>query len=178
MIRKGVRRLPIFRYLLGELVYGDGLDISAYLALWELWDWIKRKDDPKFLQAHESKLGQTQKLLRAIGKKGYLFPVRLKLPEDFEKAKSLVPTPETYFGLKGQKEIRQSFRLLLHDERPPQHLPPKRFIGRGYDDEGTYRDLSKDGSPHWSELTCDWKNQGLFPEDECTGGDYLLLREG
>jgi len=174
-IRRGVRRLPVFKYLLGELLYGDGLDVSAYLTLWHLWEWISRKNDPIFKQTYQNQMSLTQEIMKEAGRRSNVFPVQIRVSSDVDLAKSLCPTPQAYYGLKGQREIRQSFKLLLNSLLPSQHLPPKRFIGRGYDDEGTYRNTATNGTPHWTEVAVDWKNRGLFPEDPDPVGNFVPI---
>lgn len=63
---------------------------------------------------------------------------------------SFLPSPRAYFG---RKDTVLSVRLIRkiwrkHKERKR----PKKFVGVGYRDQGTCRNLAKDGSPSWQEV--------------------------
>jgi hypothetical protein len=83
-----------------------------------------------------------------------IFPIHLSergkenLDEHFN---DIIPTSREYFGLAGQRDLRNSFRLVLNDTLIPRAVPPKRFIGVGYKDKGSRRDPAFDGTPSWQE---------------------------
>lgn len=163
--KRGVRRMTILKFLLGRLVHGGGLDVASYLALYDLWDWAVTRKDENFYKVYKEKLSKTKFIINKIGSQPTEFPFNLKIKEE-EIEGTLVPTPSAYFGQEKQRYLSRSFKLILFSDLNPQRLKPKRYVGCGYTDEGTLRNFAQDGSPHWKEVSVDWKNRGLFPESE------------
>jgi hypothetical protein len=58
--------------------------------------------------------------------------------------------PHTFFGWQGFGLVE----MFIRKKVPPrtQRLPPKRFIGVGYRDTGTCRNVAEDGTPRWQEV--------------------------
>jgi len=97
-----------------------------------------------------------------------IFPVIFRAPT-VEKVRAsfqdIIPSPREYYGLSGQRDLRQSFRLVLNDTLVPKRCPPVRFIGVGYKDKGTRRDTAVDGSPGWKEIGTFFSNQEREAEE-------------
>lgn len=66
---------------------------------------------------------------------------------DFYRGKTF--SRRYYYSVKGQ--IQKIYDLRVKT-RFPQRFPPKKFVGKGYGDHGTARDLAKDGSLSWQEI--------------------------
>jgi hypothetical protein len=151
-VRRGTNRVVIFKFLLAKLIYAkEGLFIDEYLLLYHLFYELLDNVDPLFVQKHSILLKRVQVIMVKLGG-CKTFPVHLKDESKYEIKryldKNLISSRE-YFGLAGQRDIRDSFRLILNDTIVPQAPPPKRFIGVGYKDKGTCRDPAFDGSPGW-----------------------------
>jgi len=157
LFKKGTKQMTLLRFLLAKLVYGvDGLSLEEYLCLYHLfYDLTEEKSkDLFFLSKYAAWLERVELLMRKMaGNK--IFPV---IPQDETKKiierllVEYLPSPRAYFGLSGQRELRQSFRLVLNDTLMPRKALPQRFIGVGYKDKGTCRDLAFDGNPSWQTV--------------------------
>lgn len=159
-IKKGTKRTTLFRFLLAKLVYDpeEGLHLDEFLVLWNLGqeleeislrdDLFKSKWDDFLLKAHL--------ILAEVDSRE--FPIRLQFSEN-QRAELIeflgehFPRPEAYFGLKGNRELRSSYSILFGSQVKPQYLRQKRFVGVGYKDHGMHRDLARDGSPTWKEVS-------------------------
>jgi len=151
-VKKGTNRVVIFKFLLAKLLYAqEGLFIDEYLLLYHLFYELLDNTDPNFVNKNGELLKKVQPVLVKLGR-CKCFPVHLKDESKFEITRYLdvylMPKRE-YFGLAGQRNIRDCFRLVLNDTIVPQAPPPKRFIGVGYKDKGTCRDPAYDGTPGW-----------------------------
>jgi hypothetical protein len=63
----------------------------------------------------------------------------------------ILPKPEAFFGLMGNRDMRSSFRVQFKSS----WIPPKkveRYIGVGYKDKGSRRFPELDGSPTWQRV--------------------------
>lgn len=157
IFKKGTKQMTLLRFLLAKVVYGlDGLSLEEYLGLYHLfYDLTESKSkDLFFLSKYQPWLERVEVVLRKMaGTK--IFPV---IPQDETKKiiekllEEHLPTPRAFYGLSGQRELRQSFRLVLNDTLMPRKVLPQRFIGVGYKDKGTRRDLALDGNPSWQTV--------------------------
>lgn len=152
-VRKGVRKISVLRFLLGKLRWEGTLSMEDYLVLFELYYLVREERDPHFLAKYEKSLSDLTELLGEMVD-FRTFPVRVRWnEEDLEvNPLQLIPTASSYFGMRGQRVIRESYCIQLNRRLLPQRLPPKRFIGVGYRDKGTLKNLAYDGSPHWKEV--------------------------
>jgi hypothetical protein len=151
-VKKGTNRTVLFRFLLAKLVHSnEGLFIDEYLLLYHLFYELLDMTDPLFVKKYLLKLEKVKIIMIKLGK-CRSFPLHLKDESKREICRYLddfLLSPREYYGLAGQRSIRDSFRLILNDTIVPQAPPPKRFIGVGYKDKGTCRDSAYDGSPGW-----------------------------
>jgi hypothetical protein len=53
-----------------------------------------------------------------------------------------------------ERHLKGHFHVLSYKESgiPTKEIPPKPYIGVGYNDKGHYTDKAVDGSPHWTEV--------------------------
>jgi hypothetical protein len=89
--------------------------------------------------------------------------------------KELLPSPHAYFGMKGNRDLRTSYTLLFNDAILPKKAKSKRYIGVGYKDKGSCRDVAFDSSPHWKEVATFFSNQEREAEESIQ--DPFLLAE-
>jgi len=177
-IKKGTNRITLFRFLMGKLIYSlEGLSLEEYILFYHLYfdllDLIDR--DPNFRLKYEVDFVKLRHLINPLSRVK-VFPVQLK-----EKSKevvkkmfsSLVPSSRAYFGLTGQRDLRQSFRLVLNDTIVPKRIPPKRFIGVGYKDKGSRRDPAYDGTPSWQEVASYFANLERESEELDSSSSYF-----
>lgn len=156
-IKKGTRKIVLFQFLLSKFVYDfDGLHLDEYILLYELFLLLCDEKDPKFQEKYGQSLTFVKFLISKISG-AENFPLRMKnSEEDRQKIASLCGTvclsKHAYYGMRGNRNISDSYRISINFFRAPQRLPAKRFIGVGYKDKGSRREPSFDGSPRWQEI--------------------------
>jgi hypothetical protein len=112
--------------------------------------------DPSFERKYGNNLKRLQTFFSELGR-AQSFPLKL-IYTSYEleylqgELPQILPTQSSYFGLKGNRNIRQSFRIDFNDTMSPKPVKQKRFIGVGYRDKGTRRNIAHDGSPSWQEV--------------------------
>jgi len=151
-IKKGTNRIVLLKFLLGKLSFSvEGLNIEEYLLLFHLFFELTEIQDPLFQNKYKDDLFKINLLLQEMGKiKEFpIHPSDRSVREIGRLLEGFLPTAREYFGLAGQRDIRTCFRLILNDTVVPRRPPAKRFIGVGYKDKGTCRDLAYDGTPGW-----------------------------
>lgn len=156
-MRKGIKRITVFRFLTAKLLYEEeGLHLDEYIVLFELYYSLYTSEDPGFVRKYRKWFERTQPFFDDLTK-AKSFPVRLEKSSHTEQAyqeflSPVIPTKRSYFGLRGQKNLRQSYSLKLNSALPVQKIPPKSYIGVGYRDKGSRKDVARDGSPAWQEV--------------------------
>lgn len=156
-IKKGTKKVTLFKFLLSKLIWdeADGLHLDEYLVLNHLWFDLSEIEDPSFVRKYgDWILTSFQLFTQLTGASD--FP--LKLSNDRKDREYLAEwlgplalTPQSFFGMKGNRNIRDSFVISFRDSRLPIRIPPKRFVGVGYRDKGTRQKTSEDGTLHWTE---------------------------
>lgn len=154
-IKPGTKRFTLFRFLLAKLVYDDyGLSIEEYLAMYTLYYDFQDLKDPSFILKYGDWFERTTPFFIDLAQV-IQFPVRLSIESSEQILPFLlpvIPSKRVYFGLKGQRDLRTSFCVQLVSALPPQRIKSKRYVGVGYRDKGTRRDLAKNGNPSWQEV--------------------------
>lgn len=159
-VKKGTNRIVLMKFLIGKIRHSvEGLSIDEYLLLYHLYYDLTESKDPKLWDKYTNLFEKTYKLLTLMSRI-QVFPVRLNEGgrKTFDNIFDNLLTSREYFGLAGQRDIRQSFKLILSDTLVPKPIPPKRFIGVGYKDKGTRRDPAWDGTPRWQETATYFAN--------------------
>jgi len=156
-IKKGLKHKTLFRFLLAKLMYEEnGLHLDEYVVLFSLYSDLAGLEDKGFRAKYDDWFNRHFKFFSELSL-ATSFPVRLNrenVDEHLLKQMSpLLPSKQAYFGLKGQRNIRSGFEIQLNRHLPPVRVRPKAYIGVGYRDKGTRRDLAKDGSPSWQEVS-------------------------
>jgi hypothetical protein len=157
--RKNVKKLKVFKFLLSKLVYDekDGLHLDEYLVLMELWFEFLEKSDPSFLEKYGASLQRSLNFYSQVAAVKE-FPMKLATMEPNELLDihygfgDLLLSRHGYFGMKGNRDIRDSFRISFEDQFAPLRLPPQRYIGVGYRDKGNAKKSSEDGNQRWQEI--------------------------
>jgi len=173
-LKAGTKKVPLLRFLLAKMVYGrehEGLSVDEYLVFMELlFDLLDSKDPNIEKKWGKSLVGLTL-LLPAMSELKE-FPVVL----DERSRKHLIgmfredpilPNPEAFFGLLGNRDMRNSFRVQFNSS----WIPPKRierYIGVGYKDKGSRRFPEFDGSPSWQRVATVFANQEREQEEALT----------
>lgn len=176
-IRKGTTKKNLFRFLLAKLIYEkeEGLHLDEFLVLWELYlDLLDLTEkDEGFQEKYGFLLEENSKFFEKLSTSSE-FPIRIEgEPEGIETVQKcffpLLPTKSAYFGLKGQKGIRSGFLIQFTSELPIKKIPEGRRVGVGYRDKGSRRDLSKDGSPDWREVSRNSQEEIIRSVEVLTG---------
>lgn len=157
-MRKNVKKVTVFRYLLSKLIIDkyDGLHLDEYIVLNHLWLDFLEEVDPTFVAKYGLHLQQSLQLYTQVTQ-ARNFPLRTDNTDEERKQiltwlGPLAMSPESYFGMKGNRNIRDSFIISFADSKLPLRIPPARYIGVGYKDKGTRQKTEIDGSPSWKEV--------------------------
>lgn len=157
-IRKRTKRISLQRFLVTKLVQEMG-KVTNYdiLALYENQLWLERKclTDFDFSRKFSKALGGLSKIMKEVNlskdfSRQSLRLMRAKIQENLEGF--LVP-PRNFASFKERFANSFEVRPAFQPGRPKSSFPPKRFIGKGYGDKGSLRNLALDGSPAWQELS-------------------------
>lgn len=154
-IKKGVKRFTVFRFLLAKMLYDEGgIHLDEYIVLFELYYDFLFETDPSFQAKYGKWFKETELFFHYIARLA-VFPY--KIPEAAREKickhlGSVLPTPSAYFGLRGNRNIRNSFILILNSPLNLRQNHTERYIGVGYKDKGNCRDVAIDASPSWKEV--------------------------
>jgi hypothetical protein len=155
VIGKKARRVTILRYTLSKIVYKEKIAVRDILAIFQcIIDCQELADrDPNF----QEKFGSTLEVL-AKNLKG----VRIrKLNQDTLNSlrRAILNIPEGFiYPHRNLSQLKNKVEGQYHLHFPKQlgvpikSLPPKLYVGKGYSDKGTARNLARDGSPRWQDV--------------------------
>jgi hypothetical protein len=171
VLKKGTKRITLLRFLLAKLAYGkegEGLSLDEYLVLNEVFFSLLDNPDPLMQEKWKDSFENLKPVFQAISEFKE-FPVLLSEDSQIELGKHLwndpiLPKPSAYFGLLGNRELRNSFRVSFRSEWIPKKRV-ERYIGVGYKDKGTCRVPSLDGSPSWQRVATVVSNQEREAEE-------------
>lgn len=158
-LKKGVKRITLFRFLLAKLLYEsdeEGLHLDEFAVMVNLFYDLLEETDPTFVSKYSSNLHRLVPFFADLGKASS-FPIRLKIENRpfsdlINYVGSILPTRNSYYGLRGNRNLRMSFFISFNDTLQPQQIRAARFVGVGYRDKGTRRNNAHDGSPSWQEV--------------------------
>lgn len=158
-LKKGVKRITLFRFLLAKLLYDsdeEGLHLDEFAVLVNLFYDLLEVQDPTFVEKYREHLNRLIPLFADLGK-ARNFPLRLYVrdkpfSELVKYVGPILPTQNSYYGLRGNRDLRMSFYISFNDTLRPTQFRAPRFVGVGYRDKGTRRDNALDGSPSWQEV--------------------------
>lgn len=152
-----VKRIYLQRFLLSKFVYfKERLELRDLCCLFENQLWLEQKclTDPDFSSKFGKDLETLSKILKEINFRTETtdrtitkFARRLK-----DSLPGLLLPRRNY--LEAEKKCNGSFQLA--DAKPTgvskKRIPPKAYIGIGYRDKGSAKNVAKDGSPSWQEV--------------------------
>lgn len=154
-IKKGAKKVTLFRFLLAKMVYDPvGLHLDEFLVLCELYYQLVESNDPTFQKKYSNWLVELKWFFSRSGE-FQVFPIQVleeHRPTMVKHLGEFLPSGTAYFGLKGNRQLRNSWSLILLSQ-VVQHKRrfAKRVIGVGYKDKGSRRP-DHDGSPDWREV--------------------------
>jgi hypothetical protein len=155
--RRGVRRVTLQRLILSRIAHKkDEVKVDEILVLYDNFlNLIELSDrDPSFSQKFGSTLEVLAKDLKGLNlKTGNPKRILEKLSKRFKEdvyIKFLLPKRNL---AQTELSMQRAYRLRSTEKQVRQKdTPPKAFIGIGYRDKGSARDLAWDGSPKWQEV--------------------------
>jgi hypothetical protein len=165
-IRKGTKKVTLHKFLMAKmLIDEEGLHLDEYIVLNELHFNLLENQEKDFLNKNSNYLRKSGKLLSLVSQ-NLVFPMVIKQkPSETYLSQNEIPTRRQYYGLKGQRDLRNSFRLILNDTIIHPKIPDERYIGVGYKDKGSRRQPNLDGSPSWQEVATHFCNIEREAED-------------
>jgi hypothetical protein len=171
-IKRNVRKMTIFRFLLAKLVYepDKGLSLDEFIVLSELYPSLLDHPDPSFQEKWKNSLERINPFLQKVWT-AVNFPVRLKFSSKTEELYSkflepIIPSKFAYIGLKGQRDLQRSYTLSLRCDQLPPKVKEASRIGVGYRDKGSRKSESFDGSPSWQEVASHYSELERRMEEE------------
>ena len=173
-ISRKVGKIHLQRFLLSRLVFfEDEFTLRDLCALYENQLSLEEKcyQDSNFRKKFGDSLEELSKILKVIRFEKGLSPRAVRRIQRVLKVrleKFLLPK-RNYLASKSK--INGTYQLLDHkpEGRLKKTLPPKPYIGIGYRDKGSAKDLAKDGSPGWQEVAMSRgpvKNKMIGESDE------------
>jgi hypothetical protein len=150
IVRKGTNRFKLFRFLLSRIKFSkDGFHLDDYLCFWQLYLEMIESKDPKFQKRiqflQDEGLVELMNQLQDIR----VFPYNPRI-ETVQKLDSLplVYHSRSFFGME-RTGWSKHYRLSFNSRLVRRRVPPVPYIGVGYKDKGSRRDVANDGSPSW-----------------------------
>lgn len=158
-LKKGTKKITLFRFLLAKMLYeaeDSGLHLDEFIVLTTVYYNFFEETDPSFIKKYGNDLERLLPFFQNIGE-AKEFPLRLELDEELktkliEWIGPLLPTPHSYYGLRGNRDLRKSYSISFNDTIEPTKIRTPRYVGVGYRDKGTCRNSAIDGSPSWKEV--------------------------
>lgn len=160
---KFVKDITVVRYLLSKIVFTmETIDPSEILILYEAFESVVSKMalDPGFFQKHSFEIFYFRSIFQSLDE-----IARMKPETRYERFAVYRCRPGSKFASKSYYYIVRGQLLKLYEfkvqERFKRKPKPKAFIGMGYGDHGTAKDLSYDASPSWQEVAMSMDPNGV-----------------
>jgi hypothetical protein len=158
--------MTLFRFLLAKLLYEEkgGLHLDEFIILFELYYYFSEFKDPSFLEKYSEWFYQTELFFKDLAEEKE-FPIIMEESDSDKlvpKLQPILPSKLAYFGLKGQRNLSNSFSIILNRTLFPKSVKNKRFIGVGYKDKGSRKDKAVDGSPSWQEVASSFVEEEIL----------------
>lgn len=164
-LKAKTRKLPLFRAYLSKMVHDpEGLHLDELALLNELYYSLQGSEDPSFTSKYAEGLNSLQDFFKEFDGLRE-FPVRVADSVTVNQLKStgMLMEPSAYFGLIGQKKLRNCWSLRLRSTVAFSDVKPKKVVGVGYDDKGNCQDPALDGNPSWQDVA---QSIGVLEEPE------------
>lgn len=157
-ISKLAKRITLQRFLVSKILYKvERVDLRDVYCLFENQLWLETKcsKDSQFAKQFETSLEVVSIMLKQIN-------FQTEIPKRtvhslHEKIRSHLQ--DFVFPHRNFSHIETMYRKFYQLKNyvpsgvPNNQLPPKTFIGKGYRDKGSARNLALDGSPTWQEVS-------------------------
>lgn len=149
----------LFRFLISKIIFTEeilsDLDITALFLSYENC-CIKAANDRNFGDKYNGSIFATRTIIQSLQEIKSMQPKdRFQRLEEFREYRgSKMFSPRYYFAIKGQ--LKRQFNLWI-EERFKKKFSPKSFIGKGYNDKGSAKNYSLDGSPNWKEVAMSYR---------------------
>lgn len=161
-IGKKTKRVSLQRYLTTKIAYEpEQISEADLVCLYENQLWLERKclQDRNFFRKYCDNVFTLSHILKEADLKRFNLPILVRFSNRL-KARMidfLVPVRH-YSQWKHRFSGRFSYNPNILDKEVAdffrnKKLPPKRTMGVGYRDKGSRRNLAKDGSPDWREVS-------------------------
>jgi hypothetical protein len=157
LISSKVKRVYLQRFLVSKFsFYKEQVDIRDLCCLFENQLWLENKcqleDD--FNRKFGKSLEVLSKILKEINFKigitnRAIDRLSIRLQNDLNEF--VLPKrnyKDAFIKCNGHFQLKEPKSQGV----PNNRIPPKAYIGKGYRDKGSAKNLSKDGSPSWQEV--------------------------
>jgi len=152
-----VKRIFLQRFLLSKFCYNlEDCELRDLCCIFENQLWLERKcqTDPEFAEKFGKSLEDLSIILKQINFRKEITQQALRrLSKRIKDQLRTFTLPKRNYK-DGFKRCNGHFKLL--DSFSPgvlkRELPPKTYVGKGYRDKGTVKNMAKDGSPSWQEV--------------------------
>lgn len=154
---KNLRRITLQRYLCSKIVFDwENTPFTFVLVLYD--NLLMLQDVAQRDKGFQRKYGKDLKILSILLKETRFSEQRF--PGQIRKLSSRIRAELGEFYIPHRNllgvEIHVKGRFHIRDSRSPgveiRNLPPKAYIGKGYNDKGHKRDKAYDGSPSWQDV--------------------------
>lgn len=152
-----VKRIHLQRFLLSKFSFFlDEVEMRDLCCLFENQLWLEKKcqTDPDFAKKFSRDLESLSIILKQINfrtetsnraLRRFSLRIRKELPDLILPKRNYM---EARKNLNGTFTLEDSKSIGISSKR----VPPKSYIGKGYRDKGSARNVAKDGSPSWQEV--------------------------
>jgi hypothetical protein len=144
--------------LLAKVAVGgvESLSLDDRAVLYYSWTSLEAVRDPTWSKAYAPWYIQVSGLVELLGryfedKPKELAPSAIQDLARWYQEKKFLPSSHAYFGWTNLNKI-QSFLRQRNRESERYRTRPKRFVGVGYKDSGSRKDVAFDASPSWQEV--------------------------
>lgn len=153
---KRVKRITLERFITSKIAFQpEEICLQEILVLYDNLIWCQDKAgiDPDFKRKFGNSLEELTKIL-----KSFRFSSKFNFNTLKKLSKQLRVLSDFLIPKRNLKGVGSHFKGRIHI-RPGnspgtgnRYLPPIKFVGKGYRDKGTLRNLARDGSPSWQEV--------------------------
>lgn len=166
----------LLRFLTAKIVWEghDTLSDEEEYLLIQIYSLLDSNSNYDFVVNFRPKLIRLSHLYQIYIKRKK-FPNSIK--EIFEQesilllSQGILPTAHAYFGWANLFNVKRFLRRVYPNDRRVRKI--KRFIGVGYKDTGTMKNIAEDCSPSWQEVAA--VDLGLPPPLKETDPAYSLI---
>jgi len=158
----------VFQFLFSKLLFATEEDFTTEdrTALWSAWEkmLILSGKQREFKQKHFHILWFTRGVMQSLNakiSKEDRVSIRNSIEPILSKGRGYF-SARIYFGRKN--ELIKKYEVWIKT-RFPKKFSPKKYVGVGYDDKGTARNVASDGNPHWIEVASD---KTMNPDEDYT----------